>query len=1018
MAPSTLWSCYLFCLLTAAVEAASYPPRGYSLYTGGGGALNPGGPQAQSASRPASRHRNWCAYVVTRTVSCVLEDGVETFVKPDYQPCGWGQPQCPRSIMYRSFLRPRYRTAYKTVTDMEWRCCQGYGGDDCAEGPATGPAPAPPTPRPRPQPARPNLSGSSAGSHLSGLGGEGPGESEKVQQLEEQVQSLTKELQGLRGILQGLSGRLAEDVQKAVETAFNGRQQLADAAARPGVHETLNDIQQQLQLLDNRVSTHDQELGHLNNHHSGGGGGGGSRALDPAPLPPGHSEEPLRGLEQRLQESCSVCLAGLDGFRRQQQDDRERLRALEKLLASVEERQRQLAGQALGRRPPQECCPPELGRRLAELERRLDVVAGSVTVLSGRRATELGGAAGQGGHPPGYTSLASRLSRLEDRFNSTLGPSEEQEEGWPRHPGGLGRWLPAAHGQLEKLEGLLTNVSGELSGRLDLLEEQVAGAVQACGQLCSGSPGEQDSQVSEILSTLERRMLDSEGQLLLVGSGLHKVEVAGEAQQGALEGLQGVVGQLQGRVDAQDETAAEFTVQLNLTATRLGQLEDLLQARGDEGCGTCGGVQEELGRLRDGVERCSCPLLPPRGPGAGPGAGGPSRGPLDGFSVFGGSSGSALQALQGELSEVILTFSSLNDSLHELQTTVEGQGADLADLGATKDRIISEINRLQQEATEHVTESEERFRGLEEGQAQAGQCPSLEGRLGRLEGVCERLDTVAGGLQGLRDGLSRHVAGLWAGLRETNSTSQTQAALLEKLLGGQAGLGRRLGALNSSLLLLEDQLHQLGLRELTGPAGEAGPPGPPGVQGPPGPAGPPGLPGKDGPTGPIGPPGPQGEQGVEGAPAASVPRVAFSAALSLPRSEPGTVSFDRVLLNDGGYYDPETGVFTAPLAGRYLLSAVLTGHRHEKVEAVLSRSNLGVARIDSGGYEPEGLENKPIAESQPSPGALGVFSLILPLQAGDTVCIDLVMGQLAHSEEPLTIFSGALLYGDLELEQV
>ncbi|XP_045405194.1 EMILIN-1 isoform X2 [Lemur catta] len=850
-------------------------------------------------------------------------------------------------------------------------------------------------------------------------GFQSPGESEKVQQLEEQVQSLTKELQGLRGVLQGLSGRLAEDVQRAVETAFNGRQQPADAAARPGVHETLNEIQHQLQLLDNRVSTHDQELGHLNNHHSGGGGsgsGGGSRTPAPAPAPPGHSEELLRQLERRLQESCSVCLAGLDGFRRQQQEDRERLRVLEKLLASVEERQRQLAGSAMSRRPPQECCPPELGRRLAELERRLDVVAGSVTVLSGRRGTELGGAAGQGGHPPGYTSLASRLSRLEDRFNSTLGPSEEQEEGWPGRPGGL--WLPAARGRLEQLGGLLANVSGELGGRLDLLEEQVAGAVQACGQLCSGAPGEQNSQVSEILSALERRVLDSEGQLQLVGSGLHKVGAAGEAQQATLEGLQGVVGRLQDRVDAQDETAAEFTLRLNLTAARLGQLEGLLQARGDEGCGACGGVQEELGRLRDGVERCSCPLLPPRGPGAGPGVGGPSRGPLDGFSVFGGSSGSALQALQGELSEVILTFSSLNDSLHELQATVEGQGADLADLGATKDRIISEINRLQQEATEHATESEERFRGLEEGHTQAGQCPSLEGRLGRLEGVCERLDTVAGGLQGLREGLSRHVAGLWAGLRETNSTSQTQAALLEKVLGAQAGLGRRLGALNSSLVLLEDRLQQLSLRDLTGPAGETGPPGPPGMQGPPGPAGPPGSPGKDGQKGPIGPPGPQGEQGVEGAPAVSVPRVAFSAALSLPRSEPGTVPFDRVLLNDGGYYDPETGVFTAPLAGRYLLSAVLTGHRHEKVEAVLSRSNLGVARIDSGGYEPEGLENKPVAESQPSPGALGVFSLILPLQAGDTVCIDLVMGQLAHSEEPLTIFSGALLYGDLELEQV
>ncbi|XP_069881308.1 EMILIN-1 [Dipodomys merriami] len=1014
MAPSTLWSCYLCCLLTAATKAASYPPRGYSLYTGGNGALSPGRTQAQNAPRPASRHRNWCAYVVTRTVSCVLEDGVESFIKSDYQPCSWGQPQCPGSIMYRNFFRPRYRVAYKTVTDMEWRCCQGYRGDDCGEGLASALGPALSTPHPRPRPARPNLSGSSAGSHLSGLGGEGPGESEKVQQLEQQVQSLTKEMQGLQSVLQGLSGRLAEDVQRAVETAFNGRQQPADAAARPGVHETLNEIQHQLQLLDNRVSTHDQELGHLNNHHNGGSGGEGRV---PAPAPAGPSEELLRQLERRLQESCSVCLAGLDGFRQQQQEDRERLRALEKSLAAVEERQRQLLGPAMGRRPLQECCPPELGRRLAELERRLDVVAGSVTVLSGRRGTELGGAAGQGGHPPGYTSLASRLSRLEDRFNSTLGPSEDQEEGWPKEPGGLVHWLPATRGRLEKLEGLLANVSGRLGGRLDLLEEQVAGAVQACGQLCSAVPREQDSAASEILRALERRVLDSEGQLRLVGSGLHKVGAAGEAQQVLLEKLQGVMSQLQERMDAQEEAASVLALRLNLTATQLGQLEDLLQARGDEGCGACSGVQEELGRLRDGVERCSCPLLPPRGPGAGPGVGGPSRGPLDGFSVFGGSSGSALQALQGELSEVILTFSSLNDSLHELQTTVEGQGADLADLGATKDSIISEINRLQQEATEHITESEERFRGLEEGQAQAGQCPSLEGRLGRLEGVCERLDTVAAGLQGLREGLSRHVAGLWAGLRETNSTTLTQAALLEKLLGGQAGLGRRLSALNSSLLLLEDRLQQLSLKDHTGPSGEAGPPGPPGVQGPPGPAGPPGLPGKDGLKGPIGPPGPQGEQGEEGAPAVSVPRVAFSAALSLPRSEPGTVPFDRILLNDGGYYDPETGVFTAPLAGRYLLSAVLTGHRHEKVEAVLSRSNLGVARIDSGGYEPEGLENKPVAESQPSPGALGVFSLILPLQPGDTVCIDLVMGQLAHSEEPLTIFSGALLYGDLELER-
>lgn len=44
-----------------------------------------------------SFNRNWCAYVVMKSVSCVMEDGVETYVKPDYQPCGWGQ--CSRVVV-------------------------------------------------------------------------------------------------------------------------------------------------------------------------------------------------------------------------------------------------------------------------------------------------------------------------------------------------------------------------------------------------------------------------------------------------------------------------------------------------------------------------------------------------------------------------------------------------------------------------------------------------------------------------------------------------------------------------------------------------------------------------------------------------------------------------------------------------------------------------------------------------------------------------------------------------------
>lgn len=104
-----------------------------------------------------------------------------------------------------------------------------------------------------------------------------------------------------------------------------------------------------------------------------------------------------------------------------------------------------------------------------------------------------------------------------------------------------------------------------------------------------------------------------------------------------------------------------------------------------------------------------------------------------------------------------------------------------------------------------------------------------------------------------------------------------------------------------------------------------------------------------------------------------------------------------------------SGYFTAPVCGKYFFSGILTGHKNIKIEAVLSKSNTGVARADSAGYQPEGLE-KPMAEAKHIPGALAVFNIILPMEEGDTVCIDLVTGKLAYSSEPLTIFSGMLLY--------
>uniref|UniRef100_A0A8C3FDE7 Elastin microfibril interfacer 1 n=1 Tax=Chrysemys picta bellii TaxID=8478 RepID=A0A8C3FDE7_CHRPI len=848
------------------------------------------------------------------------------------------------------------------------------------------------------------------GARLSALCSAGRGDAEKVKQLEEKVQTLSKRLEDL----QATAEKLLQEGSKAVELSLNGKQ-LADAAAQPEMKETLNQIQRHLQHLDNRISSHDAELTNLSNGQGPGAPQGGALLL--------------QEVERRVQESCAACLAGSEGLRRQQAEDRERMRGLEKLISSVDQRNREAVESiqrhvsALAGRLPAECCSQldELRGRMGDLERRLDGVSGSFTMLNERLDHELAGL-----EPAG--AGRGRLVEVERRLNATQRSLEE-------HDAHLHSQLAGElSGRLSGAEGELANVAGQLSGfqghtLKDSVAQSVAVVMELQGQ---GWPpptphdpslGSQDSQISTILSDLARRVQDNEGQLRTLGSNLHQLSGSGVGLAGSVRALQAegkklreLVGLLGTGGSATDPTAKDLALFFNRTGARLGQLEGEL--RGLSGCSqACAALQDEVGRLRGEVAACACPLLPRK----------PEQGrepveahkPLDGFSVFGGTSAVDLKSLQGELSEVILSFSSLNDTLRGLQSTVDKHQTDLHELGSTKDRIIAEINKVQAEATERAAESEERLEGVTRQlhhlggtlRGEAGECRraagSLEQRLAKLEGVCERLDTVSGSLRKVKEGLSKHVTGLWGCLQEVNGTLRTHGALLDKLQDARLGtVHPRLGALNASLLRLQGEVHNLTRQDLAGTAPV--PPGPPGPPGPEGPMGPPGEKLGEGSYGhqadPISVPGPVGKADVW-------PRIAFSAALTSRHEEPGTIPFDRLLVNDGDAYDPYTGIFTVPVAGRYFVSAVLTGHRNEQLEAVLSRSNQGIARSDSGGYQPEGLENKPVAENQPNPGSLGIFNLLLQLEAGETLCVDLVTGRLAHSaDEPLTVFSAVLLY--------
>lgn len=68
---------------------------------------------------------------------------------------------------YRTYMRPRYKVAYKLVTDMEWKCCHGYSGADCNDGPVGATGSHVSVNRPQ---HRPGYGGGSGG-HAGGVGG-------------------------------------------------------------------------------------------------------------------------------------------------------------------------------------------------------------------------------------------------------------------------------------------------------------------------------------------------------------------------------------------------------------------------------------------------------------------------------------------------------------------------------------------------------------------------------------------------------------------------------------------------------------------------------------------------------------------------------------------------------------------------------------------------------------------------------------------------------------------------------
>ncbi|XP_044026313.1 EMILIN-1a [Siniperca chuatsi] len=1003
----------------------------------------------QTGQRAASRHRNWCAYVVTRTVSCVMEDGVETYIKPDYQRCTWGQ--CPR-VVYRTYRRPRYKVAYKMVTEMEWKCCHGYSGEDCHNGPKGT--------------TDTQVNGGQTRVTQTGYntgGGQRGGDTEKIKQLEETIHGLTKDLHNMQTTIHSINQRLP---------GLNGVIVPADSA-QPHMKETINNIQTKLDHLYNRTQVHDQTLLNINNHLVNGGGNELDGAAREGGGPGGNQlnilkEEILTELERRVSLSCSACQAGVEDLRRQHQEDRERIQALEKLISSMDQHLRQSLDISRSETVrSQACCNTvtELEKSLSDLEGSVISTANKCDTIKGRLDKELAGIGGGKGRVT-EDRLNGRLRELEKRTNNTVRKVEQRcTNTWNNMKDNVQRDVTQLRnmvlsqlddhsfkiGKIELDVAVLGDTVTDHSRRLSqvenittFLDRRLTSTTEMCNETCG--PNGKGRKTDDTVKTLEWRVVANQEEIQKFNTRLNDLSVSGDSLTDRVINLTddvkkiiavtGENGEHFNRIVTEVETlghnfedcsicsSIEEDLRLLTNSTKSGlskcqaELTDLRRKvdSGESVCSqVCSNLQEEVGRLKEEVQECTaqCKInindLNER---------------LDGHSAHSGRLGGDLKSIQGELAGVMVTFNSINNTLKGLGRTVQTHGNTLTDLTNTKDDIISEVDNLQKELTEHVDDSKIRFGSLDKEiqiirsnyVTVMGDCrrssDGLDRRLSKLEGVCGRFDYFSDSLERIKEGLNRHVSGLWSCVNGLNVTLTSQGDLIDNIQNVQLeNVHSNIHRLNSSVVELVNEFHSFIEQDFMGPPGLQGPRGERGERGPQGPVGPQGevgLPGKVGKQGPAGFPGLRGEQGPAGSDA-HVPRLSFSAALTRPMRSAGTIVFNEVFVNENNVYDPKTGYFTAPVSGNYFFSGILTGHKNMKIEAVLSKSNTGVARVDSAGYQPEGLE-KPMAEAKHIPGALAVFNIILPMEAGDTVCIDLVTGKLAYSSEPLTIFSGMLLY--------
>ncbi|KAM8810414.1 EMILIN-2 [Eudromia elegans] len=1019
--------------------------------------------------RPGARGRNWCAYIVTRNVSCAVLDGTESYVQAQYR-CARGQPPCQPVPVYRVSFRPRHTVAYKTVTELEWRCCPGYRGADCKEGPEK-----PNNARQPPKPAKAVVK--------KGLDAEPtqapepPPYEKKMQFIEEELFRLTRSVLDLQSSLAGVNENLKltvqEDASKMLVTwlnnlydrpgpdsavggetdtirlpgLFNGRDQkdpfidfeMEDIKAELAeVKETLKIKNDQLEELNGKVKGYEGQLKQLQ-----------EAAQGPTITLPSDNiykdyidskfeslrQEVLDGFEKKMADLKNSCEYKLQDIQQQCDDNENNCLGIIDVIKGKENDLRKEINTLRTQIPSNQssCCKEgsrnDYDQWIKDLDRKIDRVAEAHRILNVRIDNEISRLT----TPDLEDMFGERLEELDARMNITERNAEEHcfyiEETL--------RGTIAA--EVDELRDLFDQKLRAVEDRLGGTILEIANTTDPDGIYMSPGPilpsdsGFVSEQFTAEMNLLRNKLLSLE-------------HLCGQKCQSVPQGTQDLHKEIENCSNKYNNLllkTQDNSVVLQSLNSSLNEKLNLIKGNQRD-------IQKMQRDLR--VFRYSLSVMD-----------------KDMKNLQGGLSDCREQLL-GVNSTCRKTQRGVSRKIDQMQRTLANQTAHANDNCCID--VKERLEQLNDQVLNDLSKCKEKTQGIQEGVS------DVDSRVSRVEKVCGKLDSVSGSLQRIKEGLNKHVSSLWNCIREMNGTITSHSRDISGLKNSVRQFYSQVSKITTDI---EDMMKtQPGTKAPRPPLPPRRPvqpqPGisllpswpraqPPGQRIPLHPRAPPRpplpgsalvplLPGTTGiilETGEAGPPGTvamsgrgrlgsvdgqaghstmpsaEGYAGAPGypklsppttdsqGPAAAVPSlVSFSAGLTQKpfSSDVGVVHFNKVLVNDGDYYNPDTGIFTSPYEGRYLITAVLAPERDEYVEAVLSVSNASVAQLHTAGYRRELLEYHKPYSGKRTCGGPGTFHLVLHLKAGDEVNVVVTGGKLAYtdSDEMYSTFSGVLLY--------